>query len=174
MLQVSTTSATPHDTARFWLDVADKAIKFVAVVIGGLWTWWNYRKARTYEQKLELEVDGRIFVRNGLFGDVRATVKNIGATKHSVSHQGTFCVLSAVRDDLTEERVRLFSVFSSIGKIEPGESMNDTHYWRIHDSPEDIVWIKLTLRVVSNGVEWVSTRLIPVERDEKKISSEET
>jgi hypothetical protein len=39
--------STAHAGTSFVLDIVDKAIKFVAVLIGGLWTWWNYRKGRT-------------------------------------------------------------------------------------------------------------------------------
>jgi hypothetical protein len=79
-----------HPIASFLLDVADKAIKLSAVAIGGLWTWWNFRKSRTYEQRLELEVIGAVFVKESLYGDAKVTLKNIGATKHSVQHIGTF------------------------------------------------------------------------------------
>ncbi len=160
----------PHPIASFWLDVADKAIKFTAVFIGGFWTAWNFRKSRTYEQRLELEVVGEVYSDIHLYGDIKVSVKNIGATKHPVSHQGTFCTLSAVRQDLSEERIKLFKVFEENERIEPGESINDTHYWRIVRDADDIVWIKLTLRVVSDGVEWVSTRLIHVEREPQKIA----
>jgi hypothetical protein len=102
---------TLHDTARFWLDVSDKLIKATAVFIGGLWTWWNYRKSRTYEQKLELDLVATVFLKEDLYGDAKFTVQNIGETKHSVQHTGTFCEVFVVRDDLTQESVEVFRVF---------------------------------------------------------------
>jgi hypothetical protein len=36
-----------------------------------------------------------------------------------------------------------------------------------------ILWIKLTLRMVSNGVEWSSTRLVRIESEPADLSSEE-
>jgi hypothetical protein len=161
-----------HPTASFWLDIIDKIIKLFAVLIGGVWTWWNYRKSRTYEQKLELEVGGEVYAAKVLCGDFKVSVKNIGATKHAVSHQGTFCTLSVIRQDLSEERIKLFKVFEANDKIEPGESISDAHCWRITHRSEDILWIKLALRVLSNGVEWFSTRLIHVEREDEKLRSE--
>ena len=156
----------PHPIASFWLDVADKAIKLSAVVIGGLWTWWNFRKSRTYEQRLELEVIGAVFTKKSLYGDAKVTLKNIGATKHSVQHIGTFCELVTVREDLSEESIELFRVFDRNNTIEPGESINDTLYWRLPPPLEDIVWIKLNLRVVSNGVEWFWTCLVRIENED--------
>jgi hypothetical protein len=46
-------SSDVHPYASFWLDVADKAIKFVAVLVGASWTWINYKRSRRYKRKLE-------------------------------------------------------------------------------------------------------------------------
>lgn len=151
-------SAHPH--LDFALDVADKVIKLIAVVLGGIWTYWNYRKGRVYEQKLELEIDGTVFTRDGLYGDVRLTVKNIGNAQHSVEHEETFCEVSVIRKDLTEEAIQLFDVFTEDDSLEPGESMIDTLYWSVPSPADSILWVKLTLLVASNGVQWSSTELI--------------
>jgi hypothetical protein len=156
---------TPHPRAAFILDIVDKAIKAIAVMIAGVWTWWNYRKSRTYQQKLELEITGAVFTRGNLYGDIKASVRNIGAGKHIVQNAGTFCIVSIVREDLSEQDIRLFRVFSSQTQIEPGESMNDTQYWHISAPFDDILWVKLTLRVVSGGVEWITTCLVRVENE---------
>jgi hypothetical protein len=159
--------STAHPTLTFALDIADKLIKLTAVFIGACWTWWNYRRSRTYEQKLELDIECSVFIRADLFGDVRLVVKNIGATKHPVQQDGTFCELTIVHDDLTEESAGLFRVFVSNKGIEPGEAMNDTFCWCITQPLDRILWIKLRLRIVANGVEWLSTRLVRVEANEE-------
>ena len=161
-----------YPTASFWLDIVDKVIKLAAVFLGGLWTYWNYRKSRTYEQKLELEVVGTVFVKKDLYGAVNVIVKNIGATKHAVQRDGSFCELCVVRDDLTEQSMELFRVFTHNDRIEPGESIADTQYWRIPHPIDDIIWIKLALRIVSNGVEWRSSCLIRVESEINDVSEE--
>ena len=53
----------PHPSLYFALDLADKLLKLAAVALGGIWTYWNYRKSRTYAQKIELEVTASVFVR---------------------------------------------------------------------------------------------------------------
>jgi hypothetical protein len=149
-----------HPQLAFALDIADKLIKLAAVLLGGVWTYWNYRKSRTYQQKLELEVVGTVFTRGDLYCDVKLTVKNIGNTRHNVEHEGTFCELSVVHADLSEESLELFDVFTEEDSLEPGESMKDALYWSVPAAADSIVWVKLTLRVVSNGVQWSSTDLI--------------
>jgi hypothetical protein len=106
-----------------------------------------------------------VFVKKDLYGVVSVIVKNIGATKHTVQRDGSFCELFAVRDDLTEQSMELFRVFTHNDRIEPGESIADTQYWRIPYPVDDIVWVKLALRIVSNGVEWRSSCLIRVESE---------
>jgi hypothetical protein len=41
----------PHPDLTLWLDVADKILRLIAVTLGGIWTYWNYRKSRTYAQR---------------------------------------------------------------------------------------------------------------------------
>jgi hypothetical protein len=65
-----------------------------------------------------------------------------------------------VLDDLTEESIEVIRVFGNNSSIEPTESINDTAYWRIPKPLDGILWVKVKLRVVSNGVEWFSTRLL--------------
>jgi hypothetical protein len=162
-----------HPAASFWLDIADKLIKLAAVLIGGLWTWWNFRKSRTYEQKLELEVLGHVFLRSDLYGDIKVVLKNIGDTKHNVQHTGTYCVLSIIRTDLIEEDVQIFPVFETRDRIEPGECIDDTRFWCIEQPVHDIVWVKLRLRVVSNGVEWHTSGMIRVDHDEPASTTQD-
>lgn len=71
-------SAPAHPILTFWLDVADKAIKFAAVALGGLWTYWNYRKSRTYSKKLELQIADTVFAKGDLYVDIIVTRKNVG------------------------------------------------------------------------------------------------
>jgi hypothetical protein len=146
-----------HPQLNFALDVADKVIKLAAVALGGIWTYWNYRKSRTYEQKLDLNIVGTVFTLGDLYGDVKLTVKNIGNTQHIVDHAGTACELSIIRDDLSEESVEFFEVFTENDRLEPGESMIDTLCWSVPSSVDSILWVKLTLVVVSGGVQWIST-----------------
>jgi hypothetical protein len=159
------TESSSHPTLTVVLSVADIAIKLAAVIIGGWWTLWNYRKSRTYKQKLELEVSSTVFIKEDLYGDVRLVVKNIGETRHPVQHEGTFCELFLVRNDLSEVSTGLTPVFSMNQNIEPGEVMDDTYCWRISRPLDGILWVRITLRIVSDGVEWTSTRLVRVEAE---------
>jgi hypothetical protein len=161
-----------HPVATFWLSVIDEIIKLAAVFIGALWALWNFRKSRTYQQKLELEIVGTVFINKDLYGDVLVTAKNIGASRHIVQKAASFLEASVILNDLSEHIVELFQVFTNDDSIEPGESITDTKYWSIAQPITNIIWIRLTLRVVSNGVEWESSSLVRVvQQDNKALDS---
>jgi hypothetical protein len=151
-----------HPVATFWLGVIDEIIKLAAVFIGALWALWNFRKSRTYNQKLDLEIVGTVFIKNDLYGDVLVTAKNIGASRHVVQKAGSFIEISVILDDLSEHIVELFQVFTNDDSIEPGESINDTKYWSIAQPIANIVWVRLSLRILSNGVDWRWSSLVRV------------
>jgi len=151
-----------HPVATFWLGVIDEIIKLAAVFIGAFWTLFNFRKSRTYNQKLDLEVVGTVFIKDDLYGDVLVTAKNIGASRHLVQKAGSFIEISVILDDLSEHIVELFQVFTNDESIEPGESIKDTRFWSIAPPVDNIVWVRLDLRVISEELEWKSSSLIRV------------
>ncbi len=152
-----------HPIASFWLDVADKGIKFFAVLIGAAWTWMNYKRSRVYAKKLELQLSGSIVLKEHLYVEVIAGLKNLAASKHAVQQEGTRCEILAVMKDMEERRVRLYPVFELHEWIEPGETIDDLIQCQILIPPQDIVWIRINLRVVSGKVEWNTSCLIKVD-----------
>ncbi len=170
-------AATPHQTLSFALDITDKVIKLLAVLLGGIWTYWNYKKSRTYEQKMELQLAGSIFRRNGLYVEVVAKLKNLGATVHPVQQEGTYCEVIAIFEDISEQSLRLSPVFIRDQYIEPGETIGDTILWLLPRDARSIVWLRIDLRVSSGRVEWRESDLIRLETGDsdspKQIDGEE-
>jgi hypothetical protein len=160
MIDSAASFATRHPNFSYWLD---EGIKLGALALGGLWTYWNYRKSRTYAQKLDLQITGDAFFRNGLYIDVAVVLKNVGASKHTLQSEGTSCEIVAILDDLSEQEVRLFPVFTLHNQIEPGEAVSDHVLWRIQDTSPDIVWLRINLRVVSGKVEWNTASMVRIE-----------
>lgn len=153
----------PHSGASFWLDVVDRVIKFLALLVGAAWTWMHYARSRTYAQKLELELDGQVFFNKELYLEVVLKLKNLGAARHPVQELGTSCSVWAISRGLAETPILGTSVFQMEEWIEPNESINDSKVFRIDHPIEEIVWLKISLRVESEGREWNLTRHIRVE-----------
>jgi hypothetical protein len=154
-----------HPIAAFWLDVADKLLKALAVFVAAAWTWMNFRRSRTYAEKLDLQLAGDVFFSKGLYVDVTVTLTNLGAAKHFLKPEGTSCEMLLVHSDLQEESVRIFPVFKLHTQIEPGESIGDHVLWRIPTPPADCIWLKVNLRVVSGSVEWNRTLVVRLDHD---------
>ncbi len=152
-----------HGSAALWLDVADRVIKFLALLVGAAWTWMHYTRSRTYAKKLELGLEASIFVRDGLYLEVAMRLENLGAARHPVQERGTSCTVWAVMDNLS--RVRLFAqtAFETESWIEPGESIHDSKVFKIEMPREGIVWLMVNLRVESEDREWRLTRHVRVE-----------
>jgi hypothetical protein len=75
---MSLTPPYQPNTIPLLLDGADKIIKAIAVAIGGAWTYWNYKKSRTFAEKLELVLTGSVFLIYGdAFVDITIVVKNL-------------------------------------------------------------------------------------------------
>jgi hypothetical protein len=152
--------ANPHPELSFALDVADKAIKLAAVLLGGVWTYWNYRKSRTYAQKLELQLTGAVFEQDGIFLEASAEIKNLGAARHVLQREDALCELVVISSDLAERSVKVLAVFKSEDQIEPGEAISDLFLHRLDVAPDNIVWLRIDLSVSSGSVEWRRSHLI--------------
>lgn len=138
----------------FWLDVADKGIKALALIVGAVWTYINVIRSRTYKRKLELSISGRIFNKNGayyLFASCQ--LKNVGQSKYTIQQRGTYLGAFTISDKGVEKRVLALEIFKDHGWIEPGEQICEPQIAPIPD-PRTFVVLKLQLRVVSDGVEW--------------------
>ena len=160
--------ATPSGTSVL-LDITDKLLKLVAVLLGGVWTYWNYRKSRTYAQKLELQLKAEVFRKGDLYVDITASVLNIGAARYLLQEQGSACTIVAILNDMSSQKLQIFDVFATQDQIEPGETITDHLVCRVTLSPSDIVWLKSDLRIVSGDREWSFSTLTRIEVKETQV-----
>ncbi len=135
-----------HPYGAFWLDVADKAIKALAVAVAGLWTFMNYKKSRTFHRKLEPMVSGEIFERCGSYYIVASTrLKNVGQSQYTITQEGTALVALKLTPE-GRETLSVNPVFRDHAWIEPGEQIEDPIVLTI-PAPSTFVAIRLNLRV---------------------------
>lgn len=83
---------------------------------------------------------------------------------------GSFCEVTAIFDDLSEEEVKIVRVFGLERFVAPGKSITDLLLFRLTSQPRTIVWLRINLRVVSKGVEWHQMEFIRVEPAAKETS----
>src|SRR5258708_6607832 len=151
----------PHADAKFWLEVFDAAIKFIALLVGAAWTWMNYVRGRTHKRKLDLGVTAKLFKKgDALYLSSICTVKNIGLSKCEIRKEGTGCEVMG----LTLAGQQLISTFETFGDhawIEPGEQLHHSSLVRIRQE-EKLIAIRVSLRVVSGKIRWICRYLLEV------------
>lgn len=143
-------SGSVHPYGSFWLDVVDKGIKGIAVIVAAIWT---YFRADTYRRKIEPSVSGELFSKDGEhYALVLCRLKNLGQSKYVIRQKGTYLGAEAMRPR-GRETLQGSEVFKDHAWIEPGEQIDESIVLRVPD-PKTFVAVRFALRVVSKKVEW--------------------
>jgi hypothetical protein len=153
------------------LDVVDKGVKIAAVLIGGIWTYLNYARGRTFRRRLEPCISGKIspgvsagaWMVSGI-----AQVKNVGLSKVDIEKEPTAIMIDDLvlgatakgTPKLLEQRIPggVFDVFDLHRWIEPGETIEQSFAVPLPANPNR-AGVKLRLRIVSRhkffkSIEW--------------------
>jgi hypothetical protein len=149
-----------HADARFWLEVVDEILKFIALLVGGAWTWMHYLRGRTHKRKLELRTIGKLFRKSGrLYLSIVCTLKNVGQTKYPIEQRGTACQVLAYLGS-EPELFRAYPVFQEHAWIEPGEEIDHPLLVRITVDESKLIGLQVKLRIVSGDIEWDSSCIV--------------
>ena len=89
-------NATAPAGPKITLDVIDKVVKIIAVILGGIWTYLNYVRGRTFKRRLEPKILGKISrgvrVDTWMVSGI-AQAKNVGLSKVDIEASGTAIVI---------------------------------------------------------------------------------
>jgi hypothetical protein len=169
--------------SKFSLDVADKVVKIIAVIFGGIWTYLNYVRGRTFKRRLEPKIMGKLVHAPGtgepmISGSVQ--VKNVGLSKVDIEKSGTAIEVSDMVPATSKTGVPKFveadiaggvlDVFERHRWIEPGETIEESFALPLPDR-EDRISVRLRLRIVSRhrilkNVEWNADSIAEVSADD--------
>ncbi len=168
---LSAASAEPSQLSAV-LDVIDKVIKILAVLIGGGWAYLNYRRGRTFKRRLEPSISGKTIRRDRkLFLSGLAQLKNVGLSKVVIEQEGTAIEVIGLRplgasgDTIMRDELAVLPVFESHGWIEPGEPIQESFFLPV-PSGDDLAAIQLRLRIVSKGIEWNGDSTVEIATDQ--------
>jgi hypothetical protein len=145
------------------VDIVQKLFTIAAIIIGAIWTYFNFFSGRTYRMRLELTVSGKVVTLNGsnhLAADM--SLKNVGLSKVEIEQKGsglrvlsyevpvgTRSIVSATWEDLTA-----FSVFDSHRWIEPGETVKEQRLVLMPANGR--LALQLRLHIVSKRLSWTA------------------
>jgi hypothetical protein len=163
--------ATPLANPKITLDAIDKVVKIVAVILGGIWTYLNYVRGRTFKRRLEPKICGTISPGVGVdtwmvFGTVQA--KNVGLSKVDIEASGTAIVMDDMIPGTSKKGVPkivevdilggVLGVFERHRWIEPGETIEESFAAPL-PVRNNRAAVRLRLRIVSRhrifkNIEW--------------------
>jgi hypothetical protein len=145
----------------------EKAFTIVAIIVAGLWAYFNYFKGRIYRPKLKPEITG-IAVPEGDQHHllITANLTNIGISKVDLQQRGTALriyschKLDGINKVKSAEwiRVATYSVFENHGWIEAGETIEEQRLVSLPIKQE--IAFQFALRVVSKKIEWNATSIV--------------
>jgi hypothetical protein len=144
------------------LDAAQKLANILAVLIGGLWAYYQFFKGRVFRPRLELAISGELgYSEQTNLILVKAKLKNVGLSKLDIQQRGTAIRLlkmsppqaaNANARAVDWEHCATLSVFKSHAWIEPGESIEDQTLIELPDARARV--FRIELRIVSQRISW--------------------
>ena len=142
-------------------------VTIIAVMVGGLWTYFHYFKGRLYYPRLELKVSGSVHADGSnkyLLTNVH--LKNLGNRDFRIQRAGTGLRISSLGDreaqvdDLRfahQNKLKTVRIFADHQWIESNESIGDDLLFRL---PADVTTVMLSARLVSAGITWKANCVI--------------
>jgi hypothetical protein len=120
-----------------WLQILDgleKIFTILAIIAGGLWAYYHYRKDRVHKIKFEHNISGKV-----IFSDkveylvIEICLKNLGLSKIDIKHEGSALRVFACEEkeaiphvqDVEWQRIRTLKVFEKHQWIESGETIQE-------------------------------------------------
>jgi hypothetical protein len=147
--------------------IVDSIAKIAIALVGGAWTLLTYFRGRTFHRRLEVKVNGKVIIHNGVYlASLDAAVKNVGLSRADIIPEGTWLrivMLGAkppARSVALPRRTRVGTspIFKHHSWIEPGEEIHDVLLVQLPTPTAEDVALQVNLRVVSDQLLF---RLLP-------------
>ncbi len=140
----------------------------LAVIIGGLWVYYNFFQGRIYRPRFDIHLAGKFFEQNDCINiQVTSILKNVGLSKVNITREGTaICAYSyQVPDDVTDiekvywgEPIGAFPVFENHRWVESRETIEDNILLSVKKENNQV--FRFQLRVVARKISWTSDEIL--------------
>jgi len=138
------------------VDILQKLFTIAAIIVGAIWTYFNFFRGRTYRTRLEPEVSGKVVTLNGLSHLMTTmSLKNVGLSRVDIEQKGSALQVLSYNGPVSKEHVMsatwealaAFPIFESHQWIEPGETVKEERLIAIPTSGRKA--FQLQLHIVS-------------------------
>jgi hypothetical protein len=141
------------------LDAVKNGMTIVAIVIGGIWTYYNFIKGKIYSPRIEVHITGRVIKKEGFSYLVAiAQLKNVGTVRVSIDNEATVLIVHSyefkpekVTDmrDAPTKRLGVPKVFVEHEWVNPGTVIEDQKLFLIPDGEK--LAFRIQLHVTYNN-----------------------
>jgi hypothetical protein len=151
------------------VDTTEKAIRAIALLVGGSWAYLKYARGRTFRKRLETKLQLRHIRAHGhSYLILQVSLKNVGLSKVSIDSEGTalrIFISSAMPQTgygfpPNWVHIATTSALASHEWIEPGEFIEDIQIVSIPEAHDGAVQCELF--VISGETEWSAKDIILV------------
>lgn len=152
-----------------FLDVIEKLLTILAIVVGGLWAYYNYFRGRVYKPRLEPNITGKLSSDDHhLHLHLNCKLKNVGLSKLDIDHDASGIRVFSYEPpgDITEieradwQRIGTFPVFENHRWIETGETIENQILLSLQKG--NCRAFRVVMRVVGRKISWKSEEIIYV------------
>jgi hypothetical protein len=152
-----------------FVELLKNVFEIAAIGAGGIWTYFNFFKGRTYKPRLECEVDGSVETHSGRpLMKVVVRAKNVGLSRVSIEQKGTILqIYPAVTQSSSpsfpcqivwSDKPAVFDVFKEHAWIEPSEPVEDRVLIELPDTKAPAY--KLNLKILSKKISWTARNIV--------------
>jgi hypothetical protein len=146
--------------------------QIAAILVGGVWVYFNFLRGRTFRPRLEFTLSVASVRRTTHYVTIKYSTKNVGLSRVRINRVGS--ILRVLAADPVQPRIMIspdwrhlgsYAIFEDQGWIEPAETVSEE---RLLVLPDDgAIAIKLELSLASRKTAWraVTVSMLPKEEE---------
>jgi len=143
------------------IGIAQNIFTIIAIIAGGVWTYFHYFHGRTFRPRLENNVSGQIMKHHNtslLVATIK--IKNVGLSKIDIKQKGSGMRIIGLEEKESVQtieknkgvRLKTIPIFENHAWIEPGETVEDIHTLTLPN--QAYIGLMLDVRLVTNKIAW--------------------
>jgi hypothetical protein len=141
------------------LDHLEKIFTILAIIVGGIWAYFNFFKSRLYRIRLEPGISGELIQKDEKrFIKVKLSLKNAGVSVVNIQPEGTGFRLNALyakgalspKKAIPKTRIKTYPIFPHHKWVESNETIHEEQLIVAPDGHN--IAFELEMRVVAHGI----------------------
>jgi hypothetical protein len=151
------------------LDYLEKIFTILAIIVGGIWAYFNFFKSRLYRIRLEPGISGELIHQdNKRFIKVNLSLRNAGVSVVNIQPEGTGFRLNALQAKGTlspkkvipKTRIKTYPIFPYHKWVESNETIHEEQLIVAPD--DDSIAFELEMRVVAHGISFRANSIVEI------------